>query len=85
MRAGRTPEEIARTLSAERLALEQQFRQGLHPEILGEIEARQVAQYGNRMGATVEWLREQGRTWEQIAEGAMRPGGGDLLRLFFGE
>jgi hypothetical protein len=57
----------------------------LHPEILAEIEARQVEKYGNPSGATVEWLLEQGKTWEQIAEGAMRPGGGDLLLLFFGE
>jgi hypothetical protein len=85
VRAGRTPEETARTLRAERLQLEQEFRRGLPAEIVEEIELRQLERYGNRSGPTVEYLLGRGRTWEEIAEGAMRPGGRDLLRLFFGE
>ncbi len=83
--AGHSPEQIARALNEARLQLEREFRQGLRPEIVEEIEQRQMERYGNRTGPTVEWLREQGRTWEQIIQSAMRPGGQDMWRLFFGE
>ena len=85
IKSGKTGEELGRAMNAERLKLEEQFRRGLRPEILAEIEQRQLSQYGNKLGATLEWLREQGKNWEQIAQGAMKPGGRDMWKLFFGE
>lgn len=35
-------------------------------------------EYGNPLGPTIEQLRAQGKTWEQIIESATRPGGEDL-------
>jgi len=48
------------------------------PDVLEQITERNVAKYGDPLGPTVDWLRAQGRTWEQIIDSAARPGGQDL-------
>ena len=73
-RAGATPEAIARTLHANRLALAIEYKR-LTPEPLrSQIYARTLAKYGNLSGPTIEALIAQGKTWDQIIEGAIRPG-----------
>ncbi len=79
MRAqGATNEQIARTLHAERRALGVQFKELTPPEKLGEIYQRNLEKYGDKLGPTIEWLRQRGKTWDQIIESATRPGGKDL-------
>jgi hypothetical protein len=34
--------------------------------------------HGDPLGPTIDWLRAQGKSWEEIIESAMRPGGADL-------
>ena len=88
MRAtGKSAEEIARGLSAERRALGEQFKALTPPHVLEQIYARNLERYGDKLGPTVEWLVEQGlrqgrsmeQIWESIIEKASRPGGGDII------
>ena len=46
--------------------------------MLETIRKRNLEKYGDEFGPTVEWLRKQGKTWEEIIESATRPGGKDL-------
>jgi hypothetical protein len=48
------------------------------PERLADFYERNRRLYGDKLGPTVEWLREQGKTWEEIIESASRTGGADL-------
>jgi RHS repeat-associated protein len=76
--AGATPEEIARELSAARRALGVEYKALTPADKLAEIYARNEEKYTDRLGPTVEWLREHGKSWEDIIESASRPGGQDL-------
>ena len=49
------------------------------PELLEKILERNMRVYGDPLGPTVERLRNQGKTWEQIIESASRPGGKDIF------
>ncbi|WP_395702214.1 peptidoglycan-binding protein [Aquabacterium sp.] len=76
--AGQSPEEVARALHAERRAIGEKYKSLTPPEKLAEIYQRNLDRYGDKLGPTVDWLREQGKTWEQIIESAGRAGGKDL-------
>ncbi len=91
MRAeGRSQEEIAMTLHAARRALGVEYKNLTPPDILAKIYERNLAKYGDKLGPTIEWLVDrglkQGKTmdqiWDEIIEGASRPGGQDLKPLF---
>jgi hypothetical protein len=41
--------------------------------------ARNLKKYGDQHGPTVDYLRGQGKTWEQINQGATTPSGADIL------
>jgi len=67
-------ETIARAVHADRLALAIEYKR-LTPEPLrAKIYARTEAKYGNPSGPTIEGLIAQGKSWEQIIDGATRPG-----------
>lgn len=76
--AGQDSETIARRLHAERNALKVKYQQLSPPDKVNEYEQRNINKYGNPLGPTIEQLRAQGKTWEQIIESATRPGGEDL-------
>lgn len=77
--AGATPEEIARTLHADRRALGFKYKNLTPPDKLAEIYARNEQKYGDKLGPTIEYLRgEKRRSWDEIAESAVRVGGRDL-------
>lgn len=79
MRAsGSDAEQIARALHAERRAIGEKFKGMTPPEKLEEIYKRNLEKYGDKLGPTIEWLRGQGKTWEQIIESSGRAGGRDL-------
>jgi hypothetical protein len=68
------PEAIARAIHAERRALSTRYK-SLTPEpTRTRIHNRTVAVYGDPLGPTIEYLRAQGRSWDQIIAGAIRPG-----------
>ena len=76
--AGQEPETAARMLHAERNALKVKYRELSPPDKVKVYEQRNINKYGNPLGPTIEQLRAQGKTWEQIIESATRPGGEDL-------
>jgi RHS repeat-associated protein len=76
--AGMTSEQIARALHAERRTLGVQFKALTPADKLAEITQRNIQRYGDPLGPSVDWLRAQGKTWEQIIESASRAGGRDL-------
>jgi hypothetical protein len=76
--AGASSEEIARILHADRRALGVQFKDLTPAKRLAEIYARNLDRYGDKLGPSIEWLRNQGKSWEQIIESASRSGGKDL-------
>lgn len=49
------------------------------PDFLKEIKQRNLERYQNESAPIIDYLREQGKTWEQIINGATRAGGGDLF------
>ena len=75
---GKSDEAIARELHAERRALGEQYKSLTPAEKLDEIYARNVQKYGDKLGPSVDWLRDRGKTWGQISESATRTGGKDL-------
>jgi hypothetical protein len=76
--AGAETEQIARALHAERRAIGEEFKALTPPKKLAEFHERNVIEYGNKLGPSMEWLRGQGKTWDQIIESAGRTGGKDL-------
>ena len=71
-------ETIAHALHKKRRDIGIQYREITPADILEIIYNRNLERYGDKDGPTMEFLREQGRSWEDIIESAMRPGGRDL-------
>lgn len=76
--SGRSVEQIAIELHAERRALGVKYKDVTPPEILQKVLERNLRKYGDELGPSIEWLRKQGKSWQDIIESASRPGGGDL-------
>jgi hypothetical protein len=76
--SGAAPEAVARILHAERRAIGEQFKALTPKDMLDKIYARNVAKYGDKLGPTVDWLRAQGKSWQDIIDSAVRTGGKDL-------
>ncbi|MEI4485959.1 hypothetical protein V8J36_07125 [Frigidibacter sp. MR17.14] len=71
---GQGPEQVARALHGARLRLSVDYR-ALTPEPRrSRILARTRAVYGSEEGPTIEALRAAGKSWEEITQGACRPG-----------
>jgi hypothetical protein len=75
---GASSEQIARALHAERRAIGEEFKALTLSDRLAEIYQRNRNRYGDKLGPTIDWLRSQGKTWDQIIESAGRTGGKDL-------
>ena len=71
---GAGAEAIARAMHAERIRLASSFRQQTPEPYRTRLYERTARVYGNESGPTIESLRAAGKSWEEIAEGAMRPG-----------
>jgi len=75
---GKSSEDIARALWADRRAIGEQFKGLTPPELLKSITERNIQRYGDPLGPSIDWLRSQGKTWEAIINSAQRTGGKDL-------
>jgi hypothetical protein len=75
---GATPEQIARKLHQLRRELGIKYKNLTPIDKLKEIHARNLLKYGDKLGPSIDWLRSQGKSWEQIIESASRTGGKDL-------
>ena len=71
---GQSPEMIARVICAERRRLTARFKEQTPEPWRSRIYKRTLTTYGDAIGPTVESLRAQGKSWEQIIESATRPG-----------
>ena len=76
--AGQDAEATARMVSADRNALKVKYRELSPPDFVQQAEARNIQKYGNPLGPTVDQLRAQGKTWDQIIDAAARAGGKDM-------
>jgi hypothetical protein len=76
--AGQSKEETARMLHQMRRDIGEEFKNQTPSAKLEEIYSRNLQKYGDKLGPSVEWLRAQGKTWDQIIDSASRPGGQDL-------
>ncbi|RFS15039.1 DUF6443 domain-containing protein [Emticicia sp. C21] len=75
---GKSPEEIARTMHSLRRELGVTYK-SLTPEALREeIYQRNLEKYGDKLGPTIDYLRQKGKSWDDIINSAIRSGGGDL-------
>lgn len=71
---GSTPEAIARAMHAARRQLCQIFKEQTPEPLRTRIFDRTRAVYSDPLGPSVEFLRAQGKSWEDIIESASRPG-----------
>jgi hypothetical protein len=76
--AGADAQQLARVLHAERRAIGEEYKALTPVDKLTEIYQRNITTYGDKLGPTIDWLRNQGKSWEQITESAGRTGGKDL-------
>ncbi|MFJ6572141.1 hypothetical protein ACIQNU_32530 [Streptomyces sp. NPDC091292] len=70
--AGRSPEEIARHLVDMRNDAKEITRAGMSADEVRQLEARNIAKYGNPLGPTADQLYAKYGTWEQVADAATR-------------
>ena len=75
---GKDWEEIARTLSGERRDLGEKHKDMTAPDLREQIYQRNIRDYGDPLGPTIQWFRDKGYSWQEIAEKSCRPGGKDL-------
>ena len=73
-REGKPVEEIARAAHEDRRWLAISFKARTPEPLRSKLHRRTLAAYGDPFGPTVETLRARGKTWEEIAESASRPG-----------
>jgi FtsZ-binding cell division protein ZapB len=71
-------EQVARWAVERRNQLKVEYRELTPPNMLADIEARNIREYKNPLGPNVEQLRAEGKSWQQIIEGAAKPGGKDF-------
>ncbi|MGO9221103.1 MAG: RHS repeat domain-containing protein [Streptosporangiaceae bacterium] len=83
--AGRPAEEIARTLWQQRRTLGILYKDMTPPDLLEQIYQRNLERYGDPLGPTIEYLLNQGKSWEDIIESACRPGGQDIIPKLLGQ
>jgi hypothetical protein len=75
---GADPETVARLVHQIRRDLGVKYKAMTPPDELARITARNIREYGDPLGPNVDWLRARGKSWDEIIEGAARPGGKDL-------
>ncbi len=77
-RACASAEETARLVHGMRRGLGIKYKNLTPPGKLAEMTARNVELYRDPLGPTIEFLRGEGKTWEDIIMSSFRPGGKDL-------
>lgn len=76
---GKSTEYVARTLHRMRRELGEIYKDITPPDILNKIFKRNMREYGDKWGPTIDHLRNvKGYSWKKIIEKAADPGGKDL-------
>ena len=76
--AGSSSEEIARTLHGLRRGLGVKYKSLTPDNVLQQIYQRNLQKYGDKLGPRIDYLRQQGKSWDDIINSATRTGGKDL-------
>jgi transcriptional regulator len=76
--AGKTTEEIARTVAQMRREIGMTHKAVMSEAEQATVFARNIEKYGDPLGPIVEYLLEKGKTFEDIIESECRTGGKDL-------
>ncbi len=76
--AGSSSEEIARTLHGLRRELGVKYKSLTPDNMLQQIYQRNLQKYGDKLGPSIDYLRQQGKSWDDIINSATRTGGKDL-------
>lgn len=76
--AGQSPQDTARMLVDMRNQLKVEYRSLSPVDEVKVFEKRNMLKYEDPLGPSADQLRAAGKAWEQIIEGAARPGGTDL-------
>jgi hypothetical protein len=76
--AGASSEKIARHLHGLRRELGVKYKSLTPDNLLQQIYQRNIEKYGDKLGPTINYLRQQGKSWDDIINSAIRPGGSDI-------
>ena len=76
--AGQSSENIARSLHGMRRELGIKYKSLTPDDMLQTIYQRNIQKYGDKLGPSVDYLRQKGKSWDDIIESATRSGGKDL-------
>jgi type VI secretion system secreted protein VgrG len=72
-------EQTARTVHQKRRDLGVEYKGLTPPKLLEEIHERNIKKYGDKLGPSVDHLRDtKGKSWMEISNTASAPGGQDL-------
>jgi hypothetical protein len=74
--SGMDSETVARAAHAERQRIALAYKDLTPEPFRSRIRDRKITVYGQATGPSIDYLRQQGKSWEQIADGAARPGRG---------
>lgn len=77
-RKGFNNEDIARLLYSKRRELGLKYKMDVPQFLQGSIYEQNQKKYGDPLGPSIAYLRNQGKSWEEIIERATRAGGEDL-------
>jgi RHS repeat-associated protein len=75
---GSSSEQIARALHGLRRELGVKYKALTSNDLLQQIYQRNLQKYGDKLGPSIDYLRQQGKSWDDIINSATRPGGKDL-------
>lgn len=78
LEAGFSEQTIARTLHQMRRDIGVKYKELTPTAELERITARNIRDYGDPLGPTIDFYRSRGDSWQQIIESAARPGGKNL-------
>ena len=73
--AGLSSEQIAKTLHDERRTLGVKLKDVVPGNNITRIYTRNIEKYGDKLGPSVEWLRESGKSWDDIINSAISTNG----------
>ncbi|WP_143961161.1 RHS repeat domain-containing protein [Litoribacter populi] len=76
--AGNSSEQIAKTLHSLRRDIGVRYKSLTPEDLLQQIYQRNQKKYGDKLGPSIDYLRQQGKSWDDIIDSATRPGGKDL-------
>ncbi|AOE49523.1 RHS repeat-associated core domain-containing protein [Kangiella sediminilitoris] len=84
-RQGKSSKEIAKVLHRKRRAIGRLFKRLTDPKTRENAFRRNMDKYGDKWGPTIKYLRDRGKSWEEIIESSTRPNSSfqELIKIFF--